>query len=144
MNTINELFKMSHSEREGQRYYGDETKEVPGYTPTRCELIQIVKYWADKVLRNERFEFVTESWCPVSAEMKIFARRRIESIRELLGKEAVKQAIDKACAELPVEKYWDWNVFLNGSDKQKKALREKVDTEYEVIYPKDMESKNTK
>ena len=144
MSTIHDLFNENYGESEemylehAHVHLGDEVIEVPGYTPNRRELIQIVKYWAKEAVEIWYWEFVTETWDSLSAEASTFARHRIDPIRGLLGEKAVNEAIDEMCAELAKRKHW--NIYLNGSDEQRKVLQE----EYEQLILGDLSEEERK
>ena len=100
--------------------------EVPEFDPTRHELIQLVKYWAEVAFRIEYEWFLTG--CTGSTEMRLkpFAWNRIGRIAEHLGDEEVKKVLHEVYDEF--EKKQDkrlWDIWLNGTKEQWDAVRDK-------------------
>ena len=94
------------------------------YNPTREEFIQIVKYWAQEVLEVQYFQFGTGQYCGRDSRLIRFARERCDRIAEVLGQEAVYQAIDEVYAKFGEKQDQTiWNIFLNGTKEQWDAVQ---------------------
>ena len=101
--------------------HGSGAKEVPGFVPTRHELIHLVEHWAEVRIGTLLKGF--ESGMGTSDISRVsFAESRIWSIELLLGTEEV----DRVIAQI-TSKYaeWvgkrDWEIFLHGEDMQREA-----------------------
>ena len=106
---------------------GEGAAEVSGFVPTRHELIQLVQYWERIALKEEWFCFIYGQTGTDITRRIAFARRRIDRIWDLIGKEEVQQAIDAARAEFAKDiepKLWD--VFLHGDEGQWRAVQEET------------------
>ena len=104
--------------------------EVPDFVPTRNELLQLVKYWERVTLEIEYFWFLYQQTGSTDIRMRPFALRRINRIADVLGEEAVKQAIEEVYEEF--RKREDprlWDIFLNGSDEDREAVASEIQTE---------------
>ena len=109
---------------------GTVATEVSGFIPTRQELIQLVKYWADEVIELNWFMYIYQQTGRDWLNQESFAKCRIERIGRLLGDDEVKKAIDELKAKLcKVCKRMD--IFLNGSEVEREALREECQKELE-------------
>ncbi len=122
---------MSEKEKTADRLifgYVDEVNgpgamEVPGFVPTRHELIHLVEHWAEVRLSTIFKVFGTgvigsTDTCKVS-----FAEERIRSIELLLGEEEVNRVIAQVESEFgeKVDKRV-WEIFLHGSKEQREAV----------------------
>jgi len=66
--------------------------EVP-FTPTRHELLMIVRHWADVSVRLYWSDLAVVEG---QFSLELFAKRRLARARDLLGAEAVNHAIEEA------------------------------------------------
>jgi len=98
--------------------------EEPGFVPTRHELLQLARYWAEHFVDIQFFHFCMKdgSRDPVFS----FASRRISRIAELLGDEIVEKVIDDVYEKLSQRHGRAWEVFTNGDDDQKRAFHDEV------------------
>lgn len=106
---------------------GEGAAEVSGFVPSRHELIQLAEYWERIALKEEWWWFLTGQTGGDISRLITFARRRIDRIWNLLGKEEVKPAIDRVYAEF--EKENDprlWDIFLHGDDAQWEAVQKET------------------
>ena len=93
-------------------------EEVPGFVPTRGELIQIVKYWANVELNLNYYMFFHSTTGSDLLRQTSFAQRRIGRIAKILGEDEVRKAIDGVYTKF--EK--DLEVFTEfGEDLDKEA-----------------------
>ncbi len=108
-------------------FNGPGAEEIQGFVPTRHELIQLVKYWAKVELDLNYFMFIDSTTESDWLRQTSFAQRRIGRIAELLCDDEVNKTIDEVYAE--IRKTFDkrhWDIFLNGSEEQREAVREMV------------------
>jgi len=104
--------------------------EIPGFVPTRHELIRLVKYWATVEIELDFDCFVYQ--CTGSSEIRRgpFASRRIARIAEALGEEEVAKAVREAHSEFA--KGIDprtWNIFLNGTPEEQQKFQDEIQRE---------------
>jgi hypothetical protein len=69
---------------------GPGAREVPEFTPTRTELLELVKYWTLIFLEWEHRRFETATAGSREVRMCPYADRRVYRIIELLGDDAAK------------------------------------------------------
>jgi hypothetical protein len=69
---------------------GPGAREVPQYTPTRAELLELIKYWESKFLVTAYFMFAHSQAGSVEIRLGPYAERRVARIVELLGYEGEK------------------------------------------------------
>jgi len=99
--------------------------EVPEFVPTRQELIQLVKYWVEEVIKVDYDQFITGWFDGSQARLVILASHRINRIAGLLGKKAVDQSIDQVYAEFgEKQEKRHWDIFLNGTKEQRDAVQD--------------------
>lgn len=107
---------------------GPGAAEMPDFVPTRHEVLQLVKFWAEKALD---YEFVSEfafgQYCSSGSRRRHYAWNRIAHITDLLGQEEVKKVIDKVYAEFgkKQDQRW-WDIFLHGNEEQMFAVRDEI------------------
>lgn len=107
---------------------GPGAEEVEGFLPTRHELSQLAKYWAKVAIDIEYFWFCYQQTGSTEMRRGPFARRRVARIAHLLGEEVVNRAREEAYAEYGKDQDPRvWNIFLNGPDEERRALREELD-----------------
>ncbi|MCH8055973.1 MAG: hypothetical protein IH857_07470 [Deltaproteobacteria bacterium] len=97
-------------------------KEVPGFVPTRHELVHLVEHWAGVRLGTIFKVFQTGVIGSSDISQVSFAEERIRSIELLLGEEEVNRVIAQVASEYEewVDKR-DWEIFLHGEDIQREA-----------------------
>jgi hypothetical protein len=106
---------------------GSSAAEVSGFVPTRHELVQLVQYWERIALDAEWWWFIEGTVGSSDMRRQAFARRRINRIWDLIGREEAEQAIDEARAEFAKDiepKLWD--IFLHGDEAQRRAVKEET------------------
>ena len=72
---------------------GEGAEEIAGFTPTRRELIQLVKYWYGRYLDKDWFWFVSGQTGSTEIRLQPFAMRRIDRAEAVIGEKAVHKAI---------------------------------------------------
>jgi len=102
--------------------------EVTEFSPTSEELLQIVKYWTTEVLKVEYLDhFLIGMHEGRDWKLYYLAIRRISRITELLGEEAVDQAIDEVYTEFgKIQDENLWNIFLFGTEEEKEAAHNEL------------------
>jgi hypothetical protein len=106
---------------------GSGATEVSGFVPTRFELIQLAEYWERYALEIEWFWFITGVVSSAETGQTAFARSRVNRIWDLIGKEEVQQAIDRAYAEFGKDQEPRlWDIFLHGDEAARRAVPEET------------------
>jgi len=103
---------------------GPGAKEIAGYTLTRHELLQLVKYWYREALDDEWYFFIFGQTGSSEFRRGNFARRRIRRAATAIGQEAVDQAIKEVREEFKakVNDARLWDIFENGTEEQREAV----------------------
>ena len=97
----------------------DDEEEYTSYVPIRFEVVELVKYWFGGILDNDFFFFICGRTDFKLTWRDIFASKRINYARTVIGDEAVDQAIEEARAEFKEkEDPRLWDIYENGSDEQ--------------------------
>ena len=95
--------------------------EIENFVATKDELFQLAKYWAEKAIGYEFFDFLTQSF---SGDQDC-AWHRVSKIADLLGEEESQKAVNEAyeeCGEVFHRQAWD--VFMKGNKEERKAFQE--------------------
>lgn len=111
---------------------GPGAEELKEFVVTRHELIQIVKYWAERRLGDSWDTFVTgDGINTTDFYQRCFAKRRIARAERALGKEAVDKAFKEVEDEFkagvkprPAIDARLWGVFVHGTEEQRAAVQE--------------------
>ena len=101
--------------------------EVPGFVPTKHELLRIVRYWATEIIDLDFRYFLYT--CTGSSEWRTreFANRRLSKIASFVGAEEVRKAFSEAeetyarnVGERP------WRIFKEGTAEEQQRYQEEV------------------
>ena len=100
-------------------------EEFQDFTPTRDELIQLVKFWA--ATRLNLCYNIFEIGVIGRREIRLipFASRRIDRITIILGKNVVNRAIEEAHEEFKKNgniSDREWDIFWNGTPEQREEI----------------------
>jgi hypothetical protein len=95
-------------------------QDVAAYLATEYEIIQLVKYWSERILDNEFFFFLYGKTESSYIRGDNFGRKRIAYARTVVSQEAVDQAIEEVREMLKesLNTRRLWSFFENGSDEQ--------------------------
>jgi hypothetical protein len=96
---------------------------VNGFTPSRYELIEIVKYWHKQRIEIEWYQFVYWGGGLLGPSLVTFAGIRIEQIRQVIGDDDVNKALSDV--EVEFSKKVDpraWQIFLRGDRDEQEAF----------------------
>ena len=95
---------------------GDEAREIPEFTPTRHELLELVKYWTREATETRFFCWANQQSGSTEIRLIPFASRRVGRIAELIGEDEVNQAVDTVIATIGEEHGNDeyWTTFQAG------------------------------
>lgn len=69
---------------------GSGAREVPEFTPTKAELLELVKHWELTFLDTNYFVFWSQQIGSTERRLSAYAERRICRIVDLLGDDAVE------------------------------------------------------
>jgi hypothetical protein len=117
---------------------GPDSAEVPLFTATRHELIQLVKFWTAEVLHQRLFYFFHGQTGSSEFRRGAFASRRIARMAEILGHEVVNGAVDQVYEEVGKKQHARaWHIFLHGTPQEQEAFRCEVYEEEEFASAKD-------
>ena len=108
-------------------FNGPGAEEIRDFTPTRHELIQLVKYWAEVEIDLSYFMFVHNTTGSDWLRKRSFAGHRIGRIAKIIGKDEVNKAVDEVYAkfgEKQDKRYWD--IFTSGTSEQWDEIQEEV------------------
>ena len=101
-------------------------EDIPAFTVTRYELLQVLKFWYQWILYGSFWFFTTGGTGSIQWSIDEFAEARIEGIEQLLGAEDVKRAIAEAQEEFGKDRDPEaWRIFLHGDAVERKAFRDK-------------------
>lgn len=117
-----------------EEIHGTEGEECPEYKPTRDELLQIARYWAEVSLdiQLEWFYWLTSGSRAI--RLAPYAAHRIDKIALVLGEEAVQQAVRdvwKRARRLMGEEVW--RIFSEGTELERDEYRDKLEATYEYL-----------
>lgn len=93
--------------------------EMPGYIPTREELVRLLEHWYRQVLSVDWWQFTTGTRWGSDHRLRYYGCARIEELTTVLGDGAVKTAIE--VVENAFKAGHDarlWDIFKNGTPEQ--------------------------
>jgi hypothetical protein len=108
---------------------GSEACEVPQFVPTKHELIQIAKYWFQRLLNIQLWFFATGQSGSSEWREDFYAALRIDRIAEIVPEQELNQAIEEVDRDFKQDKKIsdeDWNIFKNGTQEQWKSFQDKL------------------
>ncbi len=119
---------------------------MPEFTPTRFELIQLVKSWETIYIGEDYFVWWAGQYDSKIRYLKNVCLGRIREIADLIGEEVAGAAIDEAREDFgrlldPRE----WNLFQTGASlpppiaKKMNASVEVTDADWEAFYKRPKE-----
>jgi hypothetical protein len=106
---------------------GEGGVELPGFVPTKNELLQLVHYWAMEIIDLDFTFFLYD--CTGSSEWRNreFANRRLNAISRVIGREEVTKTFREA--EQAFAKGVDqkaWKIFMEGTKEEQERFPEEV------------------
>jgi hypothetical protein len=106
---------------------GEGGVELPGFVPTKNELLQLVRYWAMEIIDLDFAFFLYD--CTGSSEWRNreFANRRLNAISRVIGREEVTKTFREA--EQAFSKGVDqkaWKIFMEGTKEEQERLQEEI------------------
>jgi len=113
---------------------GSEACEVPQFVPTKHELIQIAKYWFQRLLNIQFWFSATGQSGSSEWREAAYARRRINRMAEILPEQELNQAIEEVERDFKQERKIsdeDWDIFNNGTHEQRMLYQERFWREVE-------------
>lgn len=115
------------------RVNGRGAEEINGFTPTRNELIELVKYWYGVLLDNRYFSFLYAQSGSREIRENPYAQRRIDRLAEALGHEDVDKAIAETEAEFSENLNPEhWEIFKHGDKAQWAAFQDQIQREIDI------------
>jgi hypothetical protein len=102
---------------------GPGATEVAEFVPTRHELIQLVKYWTERIVERQYQYFLTG--CSGSSDIRLepYAWRRVGRIAGLLGKKRVNRVLREVRASYAENQDKElWEIFTKGTPEQQEAV----------------------
>ncbi len=105
---------------------GSAAAEVIGFLPTRHELLELARFWANVAVDIEYFWFRYQKHSSAGICRRTFAWKRVARIQELLGADGDK-VVDEVYEKFGKnqnDKYWE--AFMHGDYEQRKAAQEEI------------------
>ncbi len=110
----------------------DDHDEVPGFVPTREELLQLVRYWWRTIREIEWCDFLFDEADSSSLRARFYASRRIDRIVDLLGASTVQNVIKEVEVEFSKDKNLKyWRIFISSHEADWEAVLRQVRRESE-------------
>lgn len=109
---------------------GEGGVEVPGFAATKHEILELVRYWATKVLDLNFTFFAYDASGSSDWRIWFFANRRLDTITKLIGKEDVRKAFKQA--EQAFSQSVDqraWRIFIDGTPEEREQFQREVEEE---------------
>ncbi len=104
---------------------GPGASEVVDFVPTRHELIQLARYWAQTLLDNHWWYFSVGQDGSTGWRERQFASLRLGRLACVLGDPEVDRIVDRVwdgfSRRIPDHEKPFWNIFLNGSKEEYEA-----------------------
>ena len=106
---------------------GEGGLEVPEFVVTKQELLELARYWATEITERDFTFFLYGSTGSSEVHSQVFAHRRLNRIRNLIGQDEVAKAFTQA--ELDFAKRVDqhaWQIFMTGTETEQEDFRNKI------------------
>lgn len=102
----------------------DAAERVKSFTPTKYELLQLVKFWHKAILEGEWRFFAWDCTGSIEWSQSDLAKERIASVAKAIGQADVDKAIAEARAEFSeTVNPRHWKAFVSGNREQWEAVR---------------------
>jgi hypothetical protein len=101
--------------------------EVPGFVPTKNEILQLVRYWATEIIGLDFSFFLYGATGSSEWRTREFANRRLKTISKLIGQQEVTTAVEQARETFA--KRVDaraWKVFWEGTKEEQEEFQQYV------------------
>ena len=105
---------------------GSDAVACPEYIPTRHELLELVRYWHDKLLGIQVDWFFTGQSGSYESRMLAYAGRRLDRIATVIGKEATDKVVAEVEAACQKRMGADSEVFIRENDEEWESVRARV------------------
>ena len=118
---------------------GESGVEVPGFVPTKNEVLQLVQYWATEIIDIDFDYFLYGQSGSQEWRTSHFAHRRLSTISQLIGEEEVTKACKQAEQVFGRgEDQQAWKIFKEGTQKEKELYQQKFweEVKGKAAYPK--------
>lgn len=105
----------------------DIDQEIPGFNPTRRELMALAKHWTIEMHKTDLDCFYTGAICGMDFRWMRYCQKRLSRVAEWLVGTEFKQAQEAASEE--IAKSFDpqhWEILQNGTEEQLDALRQEM------------------
>jgi hypothetical protein len=98
-----------------------------GYAPSREELNQLVKYWAEQIVELEYGYFLTDQFSRSDSGLELHAWSRIRRAAILLGEEEVGRIVSEVRTSYGEKQDKElWEIFTRGTPEQRHAVSEEM------------------
>jgi hypothetical protein len=111
---------------------GEGGVEVPGFVPTKNEILQLVRYWATEIIGLDFSFFLYGATGSSEWRTREFANRRLNTISKLIGQQEVTTAVEQARETFA--KRVDartWKVFWEGTKEEQEEFQQYVQEQLE-------------
>jgi len=111
---------------------GEGGVEVPGFVPTKNEILQLVRYWATEIIDLDFSFFLHGATGSSEWRTREFANRRLNTISKLIGQQEVTTAVEQATETFA--KRVDaraWKVFWEGTKEEQEEFQQYVQEQLE-------------
>lgn len=114
--------------------HGLDGEEVTGYRPTRCELREIVRYWAKVRLDIALDWFFWESTGSTEIRLDPYAASRLGKLARVLGDDTVEQVLREVRQkERRSIGAGTWRIFTQGTPHEWDEFRELMQTTHQYL-----------
>ena len=121
---------------------GEGGVEKPDFVPIGHEVHVLLKYWVTTLTDLDFDSFLYASTGSSEWRTRAFARRRLNRLLKVIGKEAGEKAYREAEAEFR-KRYKvsdeEWRIFTTGTEQEVREFQDKL---HRDIFPKDNETKS--
>lgn len=111
---------------------GEGGVEVPGFVPTKNEILQLVRYWATEIIDLDFSFFLHGATGSSEWRTREFANRRLNTISELIGQQEVTTAVEQATETFARRvDARAWKVFWEGTKGEQEEFQQFVQEQLE-------------
>ncbi len=106
---------------------GEGAEEIMGFTATRHELLELVRFWFREYMEVRTFCFLYAMSGSTEWRTSIYSQNRLSRLEEAIGTEAFQEVIEQVEKEFESKLgAREWRIFKHGSKEEREMLQDEI------------------